>query len=95
MSFFYDTKREANERNRKNDASERRRNTDSNRDGDSQRNRSDRDLFGPEKLEAMRRKRPKMRYVPRGTVAIPSDVNGSYTGKPLKDPHPVQDADDL
>lgn len=50
MSFFYDTKREANERNRKNDASERRRNTDSNRDGDSQRNRSDRDLFGPEKL---------------------------------------------
>ncbi len=43
----------------------------------------------------MRRKRPKMRYVPRGTVAIPSDVNGSYTGKPLKDPHPVQDADDL
>ena len=43
----------------------------------------------------MRKKRPKMRYVPRGTVAIPSDVNDSYTGKPQTDPQPVQDADDL
>ena len=48
MSFFYDVKREQNERNRKNTPAERRRNTDSNRDGDSQRNRSDRELFGPE-----------------------------------------------
>ena len=26
---------------------------------------------------------------------IPSDVNGSYTGTPLKGEKPVQDADDL
>ena len=43
----------------------------------------------------MRRRRTKRRYVPRGTVVIPSDVNGSYTGKPLEDARPVQDADDL
>ncbi len=50
MSFFYDAKREQNDRSRKNDYAERRRNTDSNRDGDSQRNRSDRDVFGPEQI---------------------------------------------
>ena len=51
----------------------------------------------------MRRERPeKIRYVPRRTVSIPSDVEGSYTGMPMTneqfsggDPHPVQDADDL
>ena len=49
MSFFYDAKREQNcDRTRKNDPADRRRNTDSNRDGDSQRNRSDRDVYGPE-----------------------------------------------
>ena len=26
---------------------------------------------------------------------IPSDVNGSYTGVPLKNEKPIQDADDL
>ena len=50
MSFFYDAKREQTDRSRKNDYAERRRSTDSNRDGDSQRNRSDRDLFGPEQI---------------------------------------------
>ena len=30
-----------------------------------------------------------------GTVTIPSDVNGSYTGRPTGETHPVQDADDL
>ncbi len=48
MSFFYDAKREQNGRDRKPSPAERRRNTDSNRDGDSQRNRSDRELFGRE-----------------------------------------------
>ena len=43
----------------------------------------------------MRRRRPKMRYVPRRTITIPSDVNGSYTGKPTDETRPVQDADDL
>ena len=50
MSFFYDVKREQTERTRKNDPAERRRNTDSNRDGDSQRNRSDREVYGPEQI---------------------------------------------
>ena len=50
MSFFYDAKREQNERKRGSDTTERRRNTDSNRDGDSQRNRSDRDVYGPEEI---------------------------------------------
>ncbi len=26
---------------------------------------------------------------------VPSDVQGSYTGAPVADQHPVQDADDL
>ncbi len=43
----------------------------------------------------MRKKRPAMQYVPRRTVRIPSDVNGSYTGTPAHDAEPVQDADDL
>ena len=51
----------------------------------------------------MRRERPdKIRYVPRRTVSIPSDVEGSYTGMPMTneqfsnpEPVPVQDADDL
>ncbi|MBR6040822.1 MAG: hypothetical protein IKP38_10125 [Clostridia bacterium] len=51
----------------------------------------------------MRRERPeKIRYVPRRTVSIPSDVEGSYTGMPMTneqfsnpEPTPVQDADDL
>lgn len=49
-----------------------------------------------------KRKRPKMQYVPRQTVTIPSDVDGSYTGTPEVPqlfptilPTPVQDADDL
>ena len=50
-----------------------------------------------------RRERAQLRYIRRGTVAIPSDVTGSYTGKPMtgvndqppQDPLPVQDADDL
>ena len=50
MSFFYDAKREQNERKRTVEPSERRRSTDSNRDGDSQRNRSDRDVYGPEQI---------------------------------------------
>ena len=49
MSFFYDAKRENRcDRNRNRKPEERGRNTDSNRDGDSQRNRSDRDVYGPE-----------------------------------------------
>jgi len=36
-----------------------------------------------------------MRYVPRGTVTIPSDVTGSYTGTAEDGSNPVQDADDL
>lgn len=51
----------------------------------------------------MRREKPdKIRYVPRRTVVIPSDVEGSYIGMPMTneqfssgDPDPVQDADDL
>ena len=51
MSFFYDAKREQqNARKRSNEPTERRNNTDSNRDGDSQRNRSDRDVYGPEHI---------------------------------------------
>ena len=50
MSFFYDAKREQNERKRKSDPNERGRSTDSNRDGDSQRNRSDREVYGPEQI---------------------------------------------
>ena len=49
-----------------------------------------------------RQKRARLRYVRRGTVPIPSDVTGSYTGRPLTgqnkppaDKAPVQDADDL
>ena len=42
-----------------------------------------------------REKREKIHYVPRKTVTIPSDVNGSYTGRPTGETHPVQDADDL
>ena len=49
-----------------------------------------------------RRQRAELRYVKRKTVAIPSDVFGSYTGKPKLGPDepqndktPVQDADDL
>ena len=47
MSFFYDTKRENCDRNRRSNPNERK-NSDSNRDGDSQRNRSDREVYGPE-----------------------------------------------
>ncbi len=54
MSFFYDAKnepkREQNERGRRSNPNERGRGVDTNRDGDSQRNRSDRELFGPEQL---------------------------------------------
>ncbi|MBQ1632411.1 MAG: hypothetical protein II049_06270 [Clostridia bacterium] len=49
-----------------------------------------------------REKTEKIRYVPKRTVSIPSDVEGSYTGMPMTneqfsqgDPHPTQDADDL
>ena len=47
MSFKNETKRESGDRNRRSNPNERKR-ADSNRDGDSQRNRSDDDLFGPE-----------------------------------------------
>ena len=47
-------------------------------------------------------KRGRIRYVPRRTIMIPSDTEGSYTGIPMTceqfsngDPDPVQDADDL
>jgi hypothetical protein len=50
----------------------------------------------------MRSRRQPIRYVPKRTVVIPSDVEGSYTGMPMTneqfsqgDPHPTQDADDL
>lgn len=49
----------------------------------------------------MPKNRQKIRYVPRKTAVIPSDVEGSYTGMPMtneqfSDPaEPVQDADDL
>ena len=47
-------------------------------------------------------KRDRIRYVPRKTVRIPSDVDGSYTGMPMTNEQfsqgiqqPVQDADYL
>ncbi|MBQ6332692.1 MAG: hypothetical protein IJI34_08040 [Clostridia bacterium] len=47
-------------------------------------------------------RRGKFCYVPRKTVRIPSDVDGSYTGMPMTNEQfsqgiqePVQDADDL
>ena len=47
-------------------------------------------------------KRERIRFVPRKTAQIPSDVEGSYSGMPMTneqfatgDPKPVQDADDL
>jgi len=51
----------------------------------------------------MRREKPeKIRYIPRKTAEIPSDVLGSFVGMPMTneelsdgDPNPVQDADDL
>ena len=43
----------------------------------------------------MRKERQRIRYVPKRTVVIPSDVNGSYTGVPQDGVRPVQDADDL
>ena len=51
----------------------------------------------------MRREKPeKIRYIPRRTVSILSDPEGSYTGVPtVNEPFlqgdltPVQDADDL
>ena len=46
-------------------------------------------------IDARRTKREKIRYVPRRTVVIPSDVNGSYTGTAEDGSRPVQDADDL
>jgi hypothetical protein len=52
--------------------------------------------------ENRREKREKIRYVPKRTVTIPSDVEGSYTGMPMMNEQfsqgirkPVQDADDL
>lgn len=52
--------------------------------------------------EKRREKRDRIRYVPRKTVRIPSDVDGSYTGMPMTNEQfsegvqqPVQDADDL
>jgi hypothetical protein len=45
MTFQKDVKRETSDRNRRSNPNERKR-ADSNRDGDSQRNRSDDDLFG-------------------------------------------------
>ena len=49
-----------------------------------------------------RSQRAQLRYIRRGTVTIPTDPQGSYTGipetgakEPQKDLHPVQDADDL
>ena len=47
-------------------------------------------------------KRERIRFVPRKTAQIPSDVEGSYIGMPMTneqfsqgEPEPVQDADDL
>ena len=34
-------------------------------------------------------------FTETGAGPIPSDVQGSYTGVPMYDEHPVQDADDL
>ena len=45
MSFKNDTKRETGDRNRRSNPNERKR-ADSHRDGDSQRNRTDDDLYG-------------------------------------------------
>ena len=47
MTMKNDKRREADERGRRSNPNERKR-ADSNRDGDSQRNRSDDDLFEPE-----------------------------------------------
>lgn len=53
-------------------------------------------------IDMRRGKTEKIRYVPKRTVSIPSDTEGSYTGMPMTneqfsqgDPHPTQDADDL
>ena len=53
-------------------------------------------------IDMRREKTEKIRYVPRRTVSIPSDTEGSYTGMPMTneqfsnpEPTPVQDADDL
>jgi hypothetical protein len=43
----------------------------------------------------MRKERQRIRYVPKRTVTVPSDVTGSYTGVPQDGIRPVQDADDL
>ncbi len=45
--------------------------------------------------EKRKEKREKIRYVPRMTAVIPSDVLGSFTGVPKDGVQPVQDADDL
>lgn len=45
--------------------------------------------------EKRKEKREKIRYVPRRTVEINSDVLGSFTGTPKDGYQPVQDADDL
>ena len=50
MTFFDDAKRENNDKNRRSNPNERGRSVDTNRDGDSRRNRSDDDLFGGEDL---------------------------------------------
>ncbi len=47
MAFRNETKRENCDKNRRSNPNERK-HADSNRDGDSQRNRSDNDLFGTE-----------------------------------------------
>ena len=49
MTMKNDKRRSGDEMNRRSNPNERK-HADSNRDGDSQRNRSDRDLFGPEQL---------------------------------------------
>lgn len=48
------------------------------------------------------RKKPTGKGVKTGSTLarqsgceVPSDVQGSYTGSPVADDHPVQDADDL
>ncbi len=48
MTFFNDAKRENNDKKHRSNPNQRGRNVDTNRDGDSQRNRSDDDLFGSE-----------------------------------------------
>lgn len=49
-----------------------------------------------------RSQRAQLKYIRRGTVRIPADPLGSYTGmpetgaiEPPRDAKPVQDADDL